>query len=267
MSSSKKPVINIPAPQGSKAQSLYGRFIPKEELESFSSWNPDVVGSSEAHPPAGVRKSAGPEPKPPPPNPAEELAKLMRNTRQQGYQDGYRDGMAALDAFKQSYAQQLSAQLGALTQSLMSQFENLQHDMAAALVETATQLARQVVRSELKTRPELIAQVAEEAVGALMLSAKHITVRVHPNDHRLVSTGAGETLAARGARVVSDPSLSPGGCAVESDTGLIEASIETRWRRAMASIGASSEWHNEPPHHEGNDDNEPGEARAEGDEP
>jgi flagellar assembly protein FliH len=244
MSSSKKNTIlpNVPSPQGSKASSVYGRFIPKEELENVSNWNPNMFGSDQPRPTSGVHRAGPSEPKAPPADPAEELANLMRSTRQQGYQDGYRDGMAALEAFKQTFASQISAQMGALTQSLMAQLDDLQQDMARALATSATHLARQVVRSELTTRPELIAQVAEEALGALLLSAKHITIRVNPNDHALVLSGAADVLTARGARLVSDASIARGGCVVESDIGVIDASLPTRWRRAAAALGIEQSW-------------------------
>jgi flagellar assembly protein FliH len=248
MSSSKKGILpNVPSPQGSKAASVYSRFIPKEELENFSNWNPNVVGSDQPYPNSGVKRAGAPEAKPAAPNPAEELAQLVRSTRQQGYQDGYRDGMAALEAFKQSFANLMSNQLHVLMQSVMGQLEDLQQDMAQTLATSAVQLARQVVRSELQSRPELIAEVAQETLDALMLSARHITLRVHPNDHELVIAGAAEALAARGARVVSDSSLTPGGCLIESDLGLIDATIQARWHRAAAALGCESEWTAEEP--------------------
>ena len=42
--------------------------------------------------------------------------------------------------------------------------------MAEAGARSPPKLARQVVRSELAARPELVAQVAEEAVNAVLLS-------------------------------------------------------------------------------------------------
>ena len=75
--------------------------------------------------------------------------------------------------------------------------------MAQALAAAATNLARQVVRSELQTRPELVARVAAEALDTLLLSARHITLRVHPDDQPTWSAeGAAEVLAARGGRIV-----------------------------------------------------------------
>jgi flagellar assembly protein FliH len=114
--------------------------------------------------------------------------------------------------------------------------------MAEALAATALALARQIVRSELAARPESVAAVAQEALETLMLSARHITLRVHPDDQPLVAEGAGELLAARGARLAADAAIARGGCIVESNIGLVDASIETRWRRAAASIGRDEPW-------------------------
>jgi hypothetical protein len=128
----------------------------------------------------------------------------VRQARQSGYQDGYRDGLVALEGFKQSFAHQATLQVGQLVKSIGGQLDAMQQEMAEALAATALALARQIVRSELAARPESVAAVAQEALETLMLSARHITLRVHPDDQPLVAEGAGELLAARGARLVAD---------------------------------------------------------------
>ena len=247
MSSSKNgPTRPAPPPNTNNPAakpSGYGRFIPREELSSFAAWNP---GSLDGAAPAdkGVQRPAAPEPEPP--SQEDLLAEASRQARSAGYQDGYRDGLVALEGFKQSFASQITAQLGAVTQSYMAQLDALQQQMARALAVSATHLARQMVRSEIVQRPELVAVVAEEAVETLLLSARHITLRVHPDDVALVSQGAADVLAARGARVIGDATVLRGGCLVESDIGIIDASIETRWRRAAASIGCDESWKEAP---------------------
>ena len=79
-------------------------------------------------------------------------------------------------------------------------------------------------------------------LDTLLRSAQHITLRVHPDDHVLVTQGAADVLEARGARVLSDASITRGGCVVESDIGVIDASVEARWRRAAASLGCDEGW-------------------------
>jgi flagellar assembly protein FliH len=239
MSSSRPKFRNVPPPPGHDAKaSVYSRFIPREELDSFSAWTPGTFAEGGA-PASGVQRAAS-EPAGPT---AEDIARQLHTAHQAGYADGYRDGLAALEQFKQSVAQQAGAQLAALLQSTQAQLEALQQEMARSLAVAATQLARQVVRSELVQRPELVVQVAEEALDTLLQGALHLTVRVHPDDHALVARGAADRLAERGVRLLADASITRGGCSVESDTGVIDAGIESRWHRAAAALGIDDEWH------------------------
>jgi flagellar assembly protein FliH len=217
---------NVPPPQGSKSATPYQRFIPREELGDFASWKPGTFGET-APPPV-----AAPEPT------AADWEARIHAARQAGYQDGYRDGLVALENFKQSFAQQATSQIGALLESFDEQLQAQDALMAQALAQAAVQLARQVLRAELATRPELVARVAAEAVGAVMLSARHISVQVHPNDLPLVAEGAEEALAARGARLSANAEIQRGGVFVQSDVGAVDARIATRWAQAAASMGA-----------------------------
>jgi len=158
--------------------------------------------------------------------------------RQAGYQDGYRDGTAALENFKQNFAQQATAQVGTLLDAFDAQLLALDGEMAQTLARTAVQLAQQVLRTELNQRPELVAKVASEAVNAVMHSARHIAVHVHPQDLPLVAEGAEEALTARGARLQADSAIARGGVFVQSDVGAIDARIAERWAQAAAALGS-----------------------------
>jgi flagellar assembly protein FliH len=205
----------------------YGRFIPREELQDFASWKPGAFGGA-----AGAAAA---------PDSAEQQA-LMHAARQAGYQEGYRDGLVALDNFKRSVLQQNNAQFGAVMQQFDEQLDALEFDMARALARVAASIAQQVVRDELAAQPQRIARVAQEAVEAVLLSARHIVVQVNPQDLALVEQGAADAIAARGARLVGDPSIERGGCRVLSDVGTIDARIGARWQHAGASIGAELPW-------------------------
>ena len=242
MTSSSRPQPrqrNVPPPAGAAdaKASPYTRFIPREELSSFAAWEPNDLSGA-----APAPRSARAEEPSRPPDPAELLAEHVKLARQSGYQDGYRDGLVALEGFKQSFAHQATVQVGALLQSIGTQLDGLQQELAHAVVQTAINLARQVVRAELQVQPATVAAVAGEALDALLLSARHITLRVHPDDHPLVAEGAGDVLAARGARVVPDAAISRGGCLIESNIGVIDATLEARWRRSTASLGADAPW-------------------------
>ncbi len=226
---------NVPPPKDGAKGSVYSRFIPREELSSFSSWNPDSLSGSTA------RSGTGASNEDPVPA-AELLTQQLSAARQGGYQDGYRDGMAALEGFKQGFATQITAQIGRLLESHGAQLDSISQQAAQAVAQCALSLARQVVRSELALRPETVVTVAHEAIDALMLSARHITLRVHPDDQVLVAQGAAEVLQARGARLIADPTIARGGCLVDSDIASVDGTVPTRWRRAAASLGSEMPW-------------------------
>ena len=209
MATSSKPGSgrNVPPPAGARPASPYARFIPREELGDFASWQPGTFGGAVpgSHGSPGAPAAAGADAgaAEPVPATAEDWQARVAAARQTGYQEGYRDGLVALESFKQSFAQQATAQIGALLEAFDGQFDALDAEAARAVAQTAVKLARQVLRTELQLRPELVAQVAAEAVNAVMLSARHISVQVHPHDLPLVAEGAAEALAARACGVVS----------------------------------------------------------------
>lgn len=244
----RPPPRQVPPPErrtGEERRGTYSRFIPREELSDFAAWSPDALhGAPDRRPP--IFAPAPPAPPAPEPEvaaaPEPQIDELLHAARQSGYQDGYRDGMAALDAFKKSFAQQMSAQLGGLVQSFDAEFRELEEQMSQALASMAVELARQVVRSELEQRPEVIARVAHDAVEALQLSARHVRVRVNPADLPLVLDGAGEEMKAREAQVLPDPEVPRGGCKVESDIGSVDATIAARWQQVTTAMGQQSLW-------------------------
>ncbi len=233
---SSKPSRSVPPPAGQRPAPAYARFIPREELQGFAAWSPDSWSD------AAARSAAGrSEAEPPQATPAD-IEAAIRAARQSGYEDGYRDGQAALEAFKRSHASQTSAQLQALIASVSGEIEKIDTQIADAVAATALKLARQVIRSELSMQPGHVVKVAQEAVGALLLSARHVRVRVNAQDHALVGDGAAEALAARGALVIADAAVERGGCVVESDLGRVDAQVAHRWQQALAAFGRDEAW-------------------------
>lgn len=227
---SKPSFRNVPPPPaGAKPATPLSRFIPREELGEFEAWTPGALHEG--------RATTGPDATKTPPSATPDAPASVAAARAAGYQDGYRDGLVALEGFKQSFAAQMAAQVGKLLDNINLQFDALEDEMAQAVAASALLLARQVVRAELTTNPELVARVASEAVNAVLLSARHITVHVHPLDLPLVEQGAAEALAARDARLVASDDIERGGCRVQSDLGGIDARIGTRWAQAAAALG------------------------------
>jgi flagellar assembly protein FliH len=250
-SSERRRLPNVPPPQGVKPAATYARFIPREELQDFRAWQPGSLGA----------ERLAPAPETPQPPPVQSWKAKLAAVQQESYQEGYRDGLSALEGFKKSYATQMSERVGLLLDSFDRQLTALESRLADSVARCAVLLAQQVLRQELQARPQLVADVAREAVSALVNSARQIVIRVHPDDLPLVAEGAADALAARGARLQADAAINRGGCRVESDAGGVDGTIESRWQRAAAALGQSIRWA-EAPTGDHPDDSTPTDAAA-----
>lgn len=241
-SSRPAPAAAGAAAAGTRSAHPYARFIPREELGSFASWTP---GSFGGEPPRGVAAQAAAAAAPPPTSEAEWLQRIdeaRRQGSQDGYQNGYQDGLVALESFKANLATQGTAQVSALLTSIEREFEALQPKLAEAVARVAVELARQVLRNELSTEPALVNGVAQQALAALVHSARHVQLQLHPLDLPLVRDGSAEQLAARHATLSANPALARGDCIIESDLGTLDARVATRWAQATANLAAASPW-------------------------
>lgn len=237
MTSSSSKAREGPLPGGSRSASPYARFIPREELQGFAAWAPEsLVGDTPGAGPA----TPGADPST---LPADAEARLVE-ARAAGYREGYRDGLVALDEAKRAHEARVSAHAADLLRSVDEGLQALEVQLAEAMVDTAVALARQVLRTELACRPELVGRVAAEAVSTVLASARRIELHLHPQDLPLVAGSSCdiEAIEARGTRVVADPSIWRGGCRVESDLGRVDARIEARWTLAAAALGVALPW-------------------------
>lgn len=158
--------------------------------------------------------------------------------REEGYAAGYAQGLE--EGREASYAE--AAALTAVLQGCTRAATALYDAVGPSLLQLAQDIARQVVRSELKLQPELIAAVVRELLEADATTRSAATVYLHPDDVALATAYAGEALAESGWRVTADPTLTRGGCRVQSAYGDIDATLQTRWREICAAAGGDTPW-------------------------
>ncbi len=159
--------------------------------------------------------------------------------RKQAEIDGRR---AAMEAQQRLVAEQLAGVLPALRQAL-AQIEQskdgwLRHWEQAA-VDVAAAMAARVVRGELTRRPEIPVGLVREA---LQLAAGNTRVRIAlaPSDHRQIAEQVQmlveEMAGLTAAEIAPDTGVSPGGCRVETQFGVIDQQIESQLKRIVEEL-------------------------------
>ena len=168
--------------------------------------------------------SADPEPRP-------SFAELEREAFTKGYAQGERAGAEASarrgEATLRRLAQTIE-ELAGLRAELLQKTER-------QVVELALAIAGRVLRRELSVDRELLIAMAHVALERLGENTS-ATIRLNPDDY--ASIGAQAHLGNHDVvQVVADPLVSPGGCLVQSDFGLIDAGIDAQLGEMAGALG------------------------------
>lgn len=206
---------------------MSNKVIPKQHVTRVSK-----VELSEL---AGARRV----PRGPSPAPAPDAAGLDQ-ARVQGYQQGLAEGRklseGALDAGR--------AELKALVTGINEMMRDFEQGLANDVLSLSLELSKLIVRSSLRVKPELVIAVVREAVAGLPGISEQTTLFLHPADAALLRDLAATDPQFKELswKLVEDPQLERGGCRIATPTTEVDATLETRWRRVIASLGRDDAW-------------------------
>lgn len=167
---------------------------------------------------------------------AEELAEVRVEAEKRGYEvglqkgrdAGYQEGMAAAREEIDSVENRLRGWLSHLERPLAL----LDDEVTEQLTALATQIARVMVAREVQADNSGLPAIAREALSALPVSVRAVTLRCAPDDQaalrELIQDPRFETLDLR-----PDPSVSVGGVIVESGDARVDASLANRWAATL----------------------------------
>lgn len=156
----------------------------------------------------------------------EEIERIHQEAHREGYAAGYEEGTAR--------GRIEASELHQMVQALDTAMATLDQEVATEIQALAIEIARQVVRDTLASRPETILAVIREAIQAL--PQQGAVIRINPADLQLVRRYVDEHFDSLGHRVAEDDSVTQGGCIIESAGGQIDAQIQTRWRRVVENL-------------------------------
>jgi flagellar assembly protein FliH len=164
------------------------------------------------------------------------LAALEREAFTKGYASGERAGVEA-------GARRADGMLRRVAQTVeeLSQLRRtITRDTQAQMVQLALALAKRVVQRELSLDPDLVAALAHVAVQRLGEQVA-ATIRLHPEDYATVLSHRGEQWEGAQVTLVPDAAVQRGGCIVESEFGIIDATIDAQFAElSRALLGDAS---------------------------
>ena len=188
------------------------RFIPGEEIDKVSQWNFGAVDTdalllaAKAHDEQETVRHA-----------------REKTVRQEAYAEGFEQGRAS---------------------ALADADQRVRDYVRGQGEEAARRFARliEAVEQELGASQQVIAHGVLEALWVLSADNKSATVRLNPVDVEVLQQALEKEFSGTVLALVADASVKPGGCVIKSADTVVDGTLDTRWRRAVANLGLAMPW-------------------------
>jgi len=135
-------------------------------------------------------------------------------------------------AKKEGYQEGLE-QLNANIIGLDQEKKRLRHEMNKLILPLALKAAKKIVAKELETKPETIVDIVLQALSPV-LQNHQITIWVNKIDKEILETEKTrlkEKLEqVQSLSIKERDDVAQGGCIIETESGIINASIDNQWR-------------------------------------
>jgi flagellar assembly protein FliH len=164
---------------------------------------------------------------------------IKQRAQAEGRQAAIKAAEAAIQTKLDEQFRQLLPALEAAAQQVVQAKDAWQRQWEKNLVALATQIAERVIRRELAQQPDIPLALVREALE-LATGSKKVTVHLNPQDRAVLGDRV-QHLAARMAKlgpvqVVSDDTVTRGGCRVHTDFGMVDQQIETQLNRIASEL-------------------------------
>lgn len=181
-------------------------------------------------------------------NPLEEKAKLLaeemvKDVREeaynQGFHNGKEEGMTAGKELGRSEIEPQTKLLQNLIQSFQDEKKSFYQENEVFIVKLAVEIAKKIIRRELKQTPEILIYVVREALRQITHSGR-ITIKVNPDDIKLFdqfrSVIKDQIAAFENVDFIPSDEILAGGCFIESESGIVDAQLDVQLKKIEESL-------------------------------
>lgn len=223
---------------------MSSNVIPKERLTAYQRWELASFGEDRSVPQstAAAAQAAQEAAQEAARQAAEQLVQQREEARQQGHAEGFDQGYTAgLEAGRADAARE-AMRLRQVADAFGTELGHINEAVADDMLNLALDLAKAMIKTALKMRPELVLPIVSEAIRYLPSVQQPALLILHPQDAAIVRDYMKDELEKSGWRIAEDMQIEQGGCRVETATNQIDATLPVRWQRIIDALGKQSDW-------------------------
>lgn len=160
------------------------------------------------------------------------------NIKKSAYEEGYRIGLNKAD----SDIEQLRTNISCFMNAKKDVFEYIAPD----ILEISVDIAKKIIKKEIELDPQIIFNTIIDVLKMVSKTEPKIVIRVNPQSVQFVKDTIPDITYQYGIEskisVVSDPSIEEGGCVLQTNNGIVDASIDTQLeiiKKALIGAGTS----------------------------
>jgi flagellar assembly protein FliH len=176
----------------------------------------------------------------------QDMSVVIATAQKESYDKGYAQAMTDCE---EQYAKRLQEecqrvmkpqleQMNHLVAAVQSAWKQFGASVENVVITLSLAAAERVVKKEVQNDDRIILNQIREGLKRIS-GVEHLKLRLHPDDEKIVRQSRTELLAhvdsVRDIVVEPDESVSRGGCILESESGSVDATVETQTKK-MAEL-------------------------------
>ncbi|MDN5844214.1 MAG: flagellar assembly protein FliH [Alcaligenaceae bacterium] len=155
----------------------------------------------------------------------------------EGHAQGHENGLQAGLAEGAEAARAEAGRIHDLADTLAGALDTLEADVGQSLIALSVRIAEQVLHSSLQNHPDYLIELVKELIGNSQTGDASLKLRAHPQDIAMLEQALSADTEPLRYRLIADERITRGGCIAETALGSIDATLETRWKHTVATLG------------------------------
>ncbi|MBD3182257.1 hypothetical protein GF312_08195 [Candidatus Poribacteria bacterium] len=162
-----------------------------------------------------------------------------QNMEKEAYESGYKEGKKTAGEDIEEIAGNMAKAFRDGLVEMASLRDNILNRAEDDLVRLSVFIAEKLLYRELEQHPEAILDIVTKTVRSIR-NAKHIVIRLNPDDINIAEeffSDITENIKNNSELILQeDPDLESGGCIIETDTNIIDMSLDARMESLNESL-------------------------------
>lgn len=150
----------------------------------------------------------------------EEAENIKKSAFEEGYRLGLEKANADLENFRNEFVHFMNARKDV--------FEYIAPD----ILEISVDIARTIIKKELESDPQVLLNTIIDVLKTISKNESKIVIKVHPHTVQFIKDTLPNITYEYGIdtkiNILADPSIDNGGCVLQTNNGIVDASINTQ---------------------------------------